>query len=173
MTSTESTDAIDSPEALEAPAPPNGVDRRGLAVAAALVLACGGLVGYGIFSTEDKPEPRAVPTASVTYEVTGEGTAEISYLARSEAGEATVIGSVDLPWKKTVHVPIGKAPTVNITLDKQGGQASCTLAIRGKHVQRATALGQFGRATCTGGPIGAANPAGHGRSKISDLVRGW
>lgn len=59
-----------------------------------------------------------------------------------------------------MQVPLGKSPTVNITLDKQGGQASCALAIRGKHVQRATAIGKFGRATCTGGPLAAARPVG-------------
>ena len=72
-------------------------------------------------------------------EVTGSGTAELSYLARSESGEATVEKGVTLPWKKTVQVPLGKAPTVALVLDGKGGQASCTLAIRGKHVQRATA----------------------------------
>ncbi|WP_274561525.1 MmpS family transport accessory protein [Streptomyces spiramyceticus] len=126
------------------------MDRRAIAVALTLLVACGGLVGYGILDTPDEPKPRAVPTAEVTYEVTGEGTADISYLARNEAGDATVVSGVRLPWKKSVQVPIGKAPTVYVTLDQKGGQASCTLAIRGKHVQRATAMGKFGRATCTG-----------------------
>nr|WTB30969.1 hypothetical protein OG781_17095 [Streptomyces sp. NBC_00830] len=125
-------------------------NRRGFVIAAAVVAACIGLVLYGAFNTEDKPKPRAVPTAEVTYEVTGTGTAEISYLARSEAGDATVEKAVTLPWKKSVQVPLGKAPTIAIILDGKGGQAACTLAIRGKHVQRATAMGEFGRATCTG-----------------------
>ncbi|MET7712561.1 hypothetical protein [Streptomyces sp. NPDC005407] len=125
-------------------------DRRGLAIAAAVVLACGGLIGYGILNTPDKPKARAAPTAEVTYEVTGTGTAELSYLARSESGRATVEKSVALPWKKSVQVPLGKAPTIAIVLGEKGGQASCTLAIRGKHVQLATASGSFGRATCTG-----------------------
>lgn len=125
-------------------------DRRGLAIAAAVLLACGGLIGYGILNTPDKPKARAVPTAEVTYEVTGTGTAELSYLARSESGRATVEKSVALPWKKSVQVPLGKAPTIAIVLGEKGGQASCTLAIRGKHVQLATASGSFGRATCTG-----------------------
>ncbi|MGW0565573.1 MmpS family transport accessory protein [Streptomyces sp. NPDC003016] len=129
---------------------PKSADWRAIAIALALLLACGGLVGYGILDTPDAPKPRAVPTADVTYEVTGKGTADISYLARNEAGEATVVSGVKLPWSKSVQVPIGKAPTVYITLDQKGGQASCTLAIRGKHVQRATATGKFGRATCTG-----------------------
>jgi hypothetical protein len=125
--------------------------RQGLAIAAALLLACGGLVGYSILNTEEpQPKPRAVPTAEVTYEVTGEGTVEISYLARSEAGTATIEQGVTLPWKKTVDVPVGKEPVVAIVLDDKGGQAACTLAIRGTHVQRATAMGEFGRATCTG-----------------------
>ncbi|MFI2373270.1 hypothetical protein [Streptomyces sp. NPDC018833] len=125
-------------------------DRRGLLIAGIALLACLGLVGYGILNTDEQPKPRAAPTAEVTYEVTGTGTVEISYLARSEAGTATVEKDVTLPWKKSVQVPLGKAPTVAIVLDGKGGQASCTLAIGGKHVQRATAMGEFGRATCTG-----------------------
>jgi hypothetical protein len=166
--STESTEPENEPipestaiEETAAHEPVNGSDgsagkgtggRQGLAIAAALLLACGGLVGYGILNTEEKPETegRAVPTAEVTYEVTGEGTVEISYLARSEAGTATVEQGVTLPWKKTVDVPVGKSPVVAIVLDGKGGQAACTLAIRGKHVQRATATGEYGRATCTG-----------------------
>ncbi|MFI7089664.1 hypothetical protein ACIBUR_39520 [Streptomyces anulatus] len=125
-------------------------DRRGFLIAGIVLLACFGLVGYGVLSTDEQPKPRAAPTALVTYEVTGSATAEISYLARSEAGTATVEKAVTLPWKKSVQVPLGKAPTVAVILDGKGGQAACTLAIRGKHVQRATAMGEFGRATCTG-----------------------
>ncbi|MGX6743176.1 hypothetical protein [Streptomyces peucetius] len=124
--------------------------RAGVAIAAVLLLACGGLVGYGVLDTEEKPKPPAVPTAPVTYEVTGEGPVEISYLARSEDGTATVVRDAELPWKKTVQVPLGKPPTIAIVLGEKGGQAACTLAIRGEHVQRATAMGEFGRATCAG-----------------------
>ncbi|WP_351229422.1 MmpS family transport accessory protein [Streptomyces sp. NPDC002133] len=141
----------------------NSGDRRGLLIAAAVLLACSGLVGYGVLTTEDQqPKPRAVPTAEVTYEVTGSGTAEISYLGHSESGTATVETSVTLPWKKSVQVPLGKNPTVGIVLDGKGGQASCTLAVRGKHVQRSTAMGGFGRATCTG-QLPAADGGGSDR----------
>lgn len=126
-----------------------GTGRQGVAIAAVVLLACGGLVGYGMFTTDEQPAPRAVPTAEVTYEVTGEGTVEISYLARSESGSATVVKNAALPWTKTVQVPLGKDPTVAIVLDDQGGQATCTLAVRGAHVQRATAGGTYGRATCS------------------------
>ncbi|MFJ8661996.1 MmpS family transport accessory protein [Streptomyces sp. NPDC093795] len=125
-------------------------DRRGLLVAGIVLLACLGLVGYGVLDTDEQPKPQAAPTAEVTYEVTGTGTAEISYLARSEDGTATVEKGVTLPWKKSVRAPLGKTPTVAVVLDGKGGQAACTLAIRGKHVQRATATGEFGRATCSG-----------------------
>lgn len=125
-------------------------DRRGLLVAGIVLLACLGLVGYGMLDTDEQPKPRAMPTAEVAYEVTGTGTAEISYLARSEDGTATVEKGVTLPWKKSVQAPLGKAPTVAVVLDEKGGQATCTLAIRGRHVQRATAMGEFGRTTCTG-----------------------
>ncbi|MFE7712024.1 MmpS family transport accessory protein [Streptomyces sp. NPDC057486] len=126
-----------------------GTGRQGIAIAAAMLLACGGLVGYGGFATNEQPAPHAVPTAEVTYEVTGDGTAEISYLARNESGSATGVKDAALPWKKTVQVPLGKDPTVAIVLGYRGGQAACTLAVRGAHVQRATASGTYGRATCS------------------------
>ncbi|MEV0777223.1 hypothetical protein [Streptomyces sp. NPDC050428] len=69
---------------------------------------------------------------------------------RGATGDATVETGVRPPWKKTVRVPLGKNPTVKIVLDAKGGQAGCTLAVRGEHVQRATASGAYGRATCTG-----------------------
>ncbi|MFE2461770.1 hypothetical protein [Streptomyces sp. NPDC059402] len=47
-------------------------------------------------------------------------------------------------------MPLGETPTVAVVLGEKGGRAACTLAIRGQHVQRATAVGEFGRATCSG-----------------------
>jgi len=126
-----------------------GVDRRGIAVGAVLIAACAGLVLYGVLDNDTKPEHH-VPTASVTYEVSGEGTADLTWQARSESGKAVAAHDVTLPWKKTVRVPLGKPPIVTITLGEKGGRASCQLAIRGKHVQTATAFGKFGRATCQG-----------------------
>ncbi|MEV0118128.1 hypothetical protein AB0H77_33625 [Streptomyces sp. NPDC050844] len=64
----------------------------------------------------------------MTYDITGEGSASVSYLARSVEG---------------------KNPAVSIQLGKQGGEARCALSIRGEHRQRATAFGSYGRATCT------------------------
>ncbi|QOV47723.1 hypothetical protein IPT68_22315 [Streptomyces chromofuscus] len=121
-------------------------------LAGAALSACGGLVLYGVLGPgEDdaKPEHRT-PTAAVTYEVTGQGTADITYQARSESGEAVVVKAAALPWRKTVDVPLGKEPIVSIVLGEQGGQARCALAVRGKHVRSATATGVFGRATCSG-----------------------
>lgn len=128
----------------------SGAGRAVVLIAAVLLLACAGLVGYGLLDTEEEPGKPSTPTAAVTYEVTGDGTAEISFLGRNEDGTATVVRDAELPWKRTVQVPLGTAPTVAIVLGEKGGQASCTLAVRGKHVQRATATGAFGRATCAG-----------------------
>lgn len=119
-----------------------------MTVAGILIAACGGLVLYGVLDTQDKPARPRVPTAAVTYEVTGDGTADIAYQGRSEAGSATVDRAVALPWKKTVEVPLGRSPLVSITLGEKGGRASCSLAVRGKHVQTSSAYGKFGRATC-------------------------
>lgn len=127
-------------------------DRSGLIAACAALAACAGLIAYGVLDTgggDSRPE-RRTPTAAVTYEVTGRGTADITYQARSEAGTATVVKAAALPWRKTVRVPLGQDPTVSITLGEKGGQARCTLAISGRHVQSATAGGTFGRATCSG-----------------------
>ncbi|MGW0731155.1 MmpS family transport accessory protein [Streptomyces sp. NPDC002851] len=160
--SAESAESAESTESEESAGGTNGSDtakrrsdgsRATLAIAAALLLLCGGFVAYGVFSTEDKPKAEPVPTAEVAYEVTGDGPADISYLAGNESGKATVVKGADLPWRKTVEVPLGKAPIVSIVLGEQGGKASCTLAIRGKHVQLATASGEFGRATCSGGEL--------------------
>ncbi|MEU3253535.1 hypothetical protein [Streptomyces sp. NPDC006997] len=128
-------------------------DRSGLKIAGGVLAACAVLVGYGITAgtggDDDEPE-RKVPTAAVTYEVTGTGTADITYQARSESGKAVVVRSATLPWRKTVDVPLGREAVVSITLGEQGGEARCAVAVRGRHVQGATAAGEFGRATCSG-----------------------
>ncbi|MBA2813207.1 hypothetical protein E0500_039325 [Streptomyces sp. KM273126] len=98
----------------------------------------------------DEKKEREVPTASVTYEVTGTGTADITYQARSESGKATVVRAAALPWRKTVPVPLGSSPVVSIVLGEKGGEARCAVAVQGRHMQSATASGDFGRATCTG-----------------------
>ncbi|GAB3002970.1 hypothetical protein GCM10023080_080820 [Streptomyces pseudoechinosporeus] len=125
-------------------------DRGGIAVAAALLLACGAFVAYGVLDSDDDPAGKraTTPTAEVTYEVLGEGAVDISY--RGAGGDkADTVTNVGLPWRKTVSVPLGASPIVNVTLGEKGGTASCTLAVRGKHVQRATATGAFGRTTCS------------------------
>ncbi|MFE4539234.1 MmpS family transport accessory protein [Streptomyces scopuliridis] len=156
--STESAQSAEPSDLIEVAEPENAkkgrrMGRGGLAVAAAVLLVCGGLVAYGIVSigSPDKPTDTsaAAPAADVTYEVLGEGTVEISYRGAGEAEQAETVSNAQLPWKKTVRVPLGASPIVNVTLGEQGGQASCTLAVRGRHVQRATASGAFGRSTCS------------------------
>lgn len=148
----------------EAGAKPGRPDRAGLITAAVALALCGGLVLYGVLSPggEQKKRKSDVPTASVTYEVTGTGTADITYQARSESGKATVVKAATLPWRKTVPVPLGRSPVVSIVLGEKGGQARCAVAVQGRHMQSATASGGFGRATCTGmlpGPNPSPDPA--------------
>ncbi|MER6105317.1 hypothetical protein ABT115_24160 [Streptomyces sp. NPDC001832] len=128
----------------------NPIDRRGIAAAGALLLACAGLVTYGILDTEERPAPRAVPTADVTYEVTGEGTADISYVRHGGDHGSVTVQNARLPWRATVPVPLGKDPLVSIVLGAKGGTGTCALAIRGQHVQSTLATGAYGRATCSG-----------------------
>ncbi|GAA2933900.1 hypothetical protein GCM10010518_20980 [Kitasatospora cinereorecta] len=55
--------------------------RRGIAVAAALRLACGVFVTYGVLGSDDDPVDKrpTSPSAEVIHEVLGEGAADISY----------------------------------------------------------------------------------------------
>ncbi|MFE0422839.1 hypothetical protein [Streptomyces sp. NPDC058953] len=109
-----------------------------------------GVVGApGSKGSGDDPPARAVPTAEVKYEVTGEGTAEITFRPAGGTG-ATVVRDAALPWRKSIRLPVGTAPTVAVVLGDRGGSAACTVAVRGEHVQRALATGRYGRATCGG-----------------------
>jgi hypothetical protein len=126
-------------------------DRPVLIAAVGFLVLCLGFVVFGVVrgtGDEDKAEPE-VPTAPVTYEVTGEGTADLSYQGASEQGTAQTVTGARLPWKKTVEVPLGQNPVISITLGEQGGRARCAVAVRAQHVQSATASGEFGRATCS------------------------
>ncbi|MFD8209435.1 MmpS family transport accessory protein [Streptomyces sp. NPDC059695] len=158
------TEQLEEPAEREGPeeaevraASPVARRRRGIAVGAVLLLTCGVFAAYAPAGSRDtgaapRPEApaRSAAAAEVTYEVLGKGTADISY--RGPGGEAAaVVANAALPWRKTVSVPAGAAPIVQVTLGEQGGTASCTLAVRGRHVQRATASGAFGRTTCGGG----------------------
>jgi hypothetical protein len=126
-------------------------DRAGLIAAGGLLAACAGLILYGVLGGgDDDTTPARTPTASVTYEVTGSGSADITYQGGSETGKAVSVDAAELPWRTTVDVPLGQDPVISITLDERGGQARCALAVRDRHVQSATAAGEFGRATCAG-----------------------
>ncbi|WP_329558437.1 hypothetical protein OG711_04335 [Streptomyces uncialis] len=124
--------------------------------AGALALVCAGIAGLAVHepsggggSGERRPA-RAVPTAEVTYVVTGRGTAEITYRPEGGTDATTVVREAALPWRKSIRLPVGKSPTVAVVLGGSGGRAACTVAVRGEHVQRATATGSYGRATCGG-----------------------
>lgn len=150
---------------------PSG-DRAGLIAGAAVLAACAALVLYGVLGAggggEDDPERHRTPTASVTYEVTGTGTADLTYQARSISGKAAAVHAAHLPWRTTVEVPLGKEPIISIQLGEQGGQAHCSLAVRGRHVQSATASGAYGRATCSGALPVPAGSAASSRAADSD-----
>ncbi|MCF6526091.1 hypothetical protein HOY81_23895 [Streptomyces sp. JJ36] len=102
----------------------------------------------GIGSGETSaPEPE---TVAVTYEVTGEGTATLTYNSGAAGAPAGREQSVRLPWTKNLEVDPESGPArVSIVLGEDGGRAQCALAVRGEHRQRATAFGEFGRATCS------------------------
>lgn len=133
-----------------------GTRRRVLIGAAAALLLAGGVVTYGILASSDGPEPAPpVPTAAVSYEVRGSGTVQIDFIAQGRQPKSLTLSGSDLPWRKDVEVALGSEPTVRIVLDGKGGDAQCALSVRGKHAQRSTAVGPYGRATCSA-PLAAA-----------------
>ncbi len=126
-----------------------GHRKKILAGSAALLAAA--VLGTVLTFVLPEEEPAPPPyTVAVTYRVTGEGKATISY----NTGDPDESGGreqlVDLPWTKKVPVqPESGLARVSIVLDKNGGKAQCAVAVAGQHRQRATAFGNFGRATCS------------------------
>lgn len=112
-----------------------------LATVAGVALA---LVG----AQTQSPQPR--DTVPVTYQVTGEGKATVFYRATHTGEERVRERLVDLPWTEEVHMTADDGTArVSIVLDEDGGKAQCAVAVAGRHRQRATAFGDFGRATCS------------------------
>ncbi|MFJ2026710.1 hypothetical protein ACIODW_23305 [Streptomyces sp. NPDC087897] len=142
-------DAARETEPAEPRSASSGTGRRTLiAVTVSLVLAAGAIT-YGVLASPGEPQPKPVPTAAVSYEVSGSSTVKIDFIAHGKQAKSLTLSGSDLPWRKSVDVALGTEPTVRIVLDGKGGDAGCTVAVRGKHVQRSTATGPYGRATCS------------------------
>ncbi len=98
--------------------------------------------------------PTAVPGTgrqlTVTYEVTGDGPAQILYIDRL-GGTPTRLDNVELPWKFTAEV---EAPAllsvIAMRLETTDGEISCRALVDGEEVkQRTSGSGTFATASCT------------------------
>ena len=121
-----------------------------LAIAGVLGL-CLALVLFGVLrgGGEDKAEP-GVPTEPVTYEVTGEGTADLSYQGASEQGTAETVSGARLPWKKTVTLRgIMPAAVIPVAADPEGSQVTCKIIYKGKVLEEQSAEGLVTAGGCT------------------------
>ncbi|WP_381802230.1 MmpS family transport accessory protein [Streptomyces niveus] len=145
----------------------SGARRRTLIGAVITLLLAAGGITYGVLTTSDEPETKPVPTAAVTYEVRGSGTVKIDFIAHGKHAKSLTLSGTELPWRMDVKVAVGTEPTVRIVLDGNGGDAGCALAVRGKHVQRSTATGAYGRATCSA-PLPAAQNGSDNTSENSE-----
>ena len=98
--------------------------------------------------------PTAVPGTgrqlTVTYEVTGDGPAQILYIDRL-GGTPTRLDNVKLPWRFTAEV---EAPAllsvVAMRIETTDGEISCRALVDGEEVkQRTSSSGTFATASCT------------------------
>ncbi|GIE33429.1 hypothetical protein Ait01nite_064740 [Actinoplanes italicus] len=106
----------------------------------------------------DFPDLPAVPTdipglgegkeISVTYEVTGDGTAEILYMEKLD-GTPKRVGNAKLPWKITTTM---KSPAVvSVIAVRTGidnGSISCKATVDGEQVAQQNAEGTLATANC-------------------------
>jgi hypothetical protein len=92
--------------------------------------------------TNGTARTQRVPTVPVRYQVSGHGTAQITY-ADSTGHLRTE--SAQLPWQRNTTA---QTAAVSIVLGKDGGTATCTITLHGTPVQQATATGSYGRANC-------------------------
>lgn len=88
-------------------------------------------------------------TVVVVYEVTGSGTADISYVEKLGETPKQARG-VKLPWKKEVSMT--GAALVLVTAYRSGsgsGSLGCTATVDGEQVAKRSAEGSYAVATCT------------------------
>jgi hypothetical protein len=125
--------------------------RHPKSLAAAAILTAAGLIAtvIALVLPGDKPAP-APYTVAVTYKVTGEGRATVTYNTGHPDKPGGRAQLVKLPWTKELLVnPESGLARVSMVLGEDGGTAQCSIAVQGEHRQRATAVGNFGRATCS------------------------
>nr|WP_296075514.1 MmpS family transport accessory protein [uncultured Actinoplanes sp.] len=141
-------------------------------IVAVTLLLCGGVVTAGILIVRNVADrakesvapinnlPTAVPelpgvptdlptadghTVKVTYEVTGDGPAQILYLTKL-GDRPTVLDSVKLPWRFSTEVETPVLLSVSATrVDPSEGTITCRALVDGKEVKKNTsASGNIG-----------------------------
>ncbi len=115
------------------------------------------------FDPELPSLPTGVPTGvpgsgrkiTVTYEVTGDGPAQIVYLDRL-GGSPTRLQNVKLPWKITAEVETpALLSVIAMRVAATDGSISCRALVDGEEVrQRTSSSGTFATTTCTHYAIG-------------------
>lgn len=94
--------------------------------------------------TSYTPEPL---TVSVTYDVTGPSTADITYLT-GDLGTEQAVGA-DLPWSKTIAVD-ADAAVLSVTAQNNGsGSITCSITRDGVVLSTHTSTGAYAVVTCT------------------------
>jgi len=108
----------------------------------AVALLGGAIALTGCASNPPAPKTSAAAAHTVTFTVTGHGTATVTWPGGTDTHAA-------LPWTSTTRIPLA-ADGLNLTLQlsANGGQATCTISIDGRRLVSSLAQGANGRATC-------------------------
>lgn len=116
-----------------------------LLVILVVVGGCVALVGTVIYAADKELNSEI----SITYEVTGSGTADISY----DHGNANSsrVEDTRLPWTKDVQINgVLKWTSITVSLDSTGGSATCRIKKGSKVIAEDSATGAYGIASCFG-----------------------
>jgi uncharacterized membrane protein len=108
--------------------------------------ACTALVGTAV----NKIDESAKKQVTVTYSVTGQGSASITYDTSTGAGVSSEnANNTPLPWSKDVVISgLLKTPNLIATLGADGGTVTCEISVNGQMLKTATSSGPFASATC-------------------------
>jgi hypothetical protein len=118
-----------------------------LVVIALIFGGCSALVG----TAAHEVATQASATHTITYSITGNGTADVTYDTFNGSNNGTAQdNNVALPWSKT-ETSTGFLSVYTLEGQLQSGDSiTCTITLDGKQIAHSTSSGAFSVASCSG-----------------------